>query len=180
MAGLAPLKAVGYWRPSDEMLRLLSRARAGGYGGAPPSAERIAARGERPPNPLPHPEALVRLGWNRAERPGILAYLRAGQEWIRYNGWSYCRFECGVAPRKLGDRDLTDGGGMGPEGLAHYVAKHSVHLPDEFVGHMRSRGWRVTAEPIVRWVDRERSDRPAVDFMPWIEWSRRMGASGPT
>jgi hypothetical protein len=108
--------------------------------------------------------------------PGILAYLRGGQEWIRFNGWSYCRFACGIDPSALGDRDLTDGVWVWPEGLAHYVETHCVRLPDEFMNHMRSQGWRVPAEPITRWVDRAASDRSQVDMTLWIEWSRRMGA----
>jgi hypothetical protein len=51
-----------------------------------------------------------------------------------------------------------------PEGLAHYVEVHSVRLPDEFIDHMRSQGWRVPVEPITRWVDRAVADRPGVDF----------------
>jgi hypothetical protein len=113
------------------------------------------------------------------ELPGVLAYLRAGQVWIRFHGWSYCRFECEVEPSVLGDCDLTDGVWMWPEGLAHYVEAHSVRLPDEFVDHMRSRGWQVPVEPITPWVDRAEADRPLVDGTTWIEWSRRMGASPP-
>ena len=64
-----------------------------------------------------------------------------------------------------------------PEGLAHYVEVHAVRLPDEFIDHMRSRGWRVPAEPIARWADRAVADRPGVDFSFWIAWSFRMGAS---
>jgi hypothetical protein len=121
----------------------------------------------------------VWAGWDPAELPGVLAYLRAGQEWIQFHGWSYCRFGCGVAPSALGDRDLTDGVWVWPEGLAHYVETHSVRLPKEFIDHMRSQGWRVTAEPITRWVDRSEADRPQVEITFWIEWSRRMGASVP-
>jgi hypothetical protein len=174
MNGMASLKAVGYWRPSE---RLINYYRTHGYGGRRLTASEIAALPERPPSPLPSPAALVAPGWNQADMPSVLAYLRAGQEWIRFHGWSYCRFDCGIAPSALGDRDLTDGVWVWPEGLAHYVEVHSVRLPDEFIDHLRSQGWRVPAEPIARWVDRAAADRPGVDVSFWIAWSFRMGAS---
>jgi hypothetical protein len=174
MTGMASLKAVGYWRPSE---RIVNHYRTHGYVGRRRTASEIAALPERPPSPLPSPAALVAPGWNQADLPSVLAYLRAGQEWIRFNGWSSCRFECGLAPSALGDRDLTDGVWLWPEGLAHYVEVHAVRLPDEFIDHMRSQGWRVSAEPIARWVDRAVADRPGVDFSFWIAWSCRMAAS---
>jgi hypothetical protein len=111
-------------------------------------------------------------GWIEAELPGILAHLRAGQGWIRYDGWSHCRLACGIAPGALGDRDLTDGVWLWPEGLSHSVEVHAVRLPDDFVDHMRSRGWRA-AEPIARWADREESDRPPADLSYRIRWAFR-------
>jgi hypothetical protein len=176
MDGAGLLKAVGYWRPSEGVLRYKQQH---GYGGRQLSPAEIAARPEAPPNPLPNPAWLVWEGWNPAELPGVLAYLRAGQEWIRFNGWSYCRFACGIAPSALGDRDLTDGVWVWPEGLAHYVEAHSVRLPDEFIDDMRSRGWRVSSEPITRWVDRAESKRPRVDGTFWIDWARRVSLAIP-
>jgi hypothetical protein len=171
---IVALKAVGYWQPSEMMQR---REREYGYGGQRRPPEEIAARRKQPPNPLPHPARLVWAGSDPVELSGVLAYLRAGQEWIQFRGWSYCRFECGIAPSALGDRDLTDGVWVWPEGLAHYVEMHSVRLPKEFIDHMRSQGWRVTAQPITRWVDRAATDRPNVDITFWIAWSRRIGLS---
>ena len=173
MNGMASLKAVGYWRPSE---RLVNYYRTHGIGGRRLTASEIAARPERPPSPLPSPAALVAPGWNQADLPSILAYLRAGQEWIQFHGWSYCRFECGIAPSALGDRDLTDGVWVWPEGLSHYVEAHSVRLPDEFIDHMRSQDWRMRSDPITLWVERAADDRPGMDATFWIEWARTMGA----
>jgi hypothetical protein len=168
--GAELLKAVGYWRPSEGMLRYM---REHGYGGRRLSPAEIAARADAPANPLPNPAWLVWNGWDPAEQRGVVAYLRAGQEWIQFRGWSYCRFNCGIAPSALGDRDLTDGVWVWPEGLAHYVQVHSVRLPDEFIDHMRSQGWRVPAEPITRWADQAKGERPQVDSTFWIEWALR-------
>jgi hypothetical protein len=174
--GARLLKAVGYWRPSEGALRY---RRQHGYGGKWFSPAEIAACPEAPPNPLPNPACLVWKGWSPTELPGVLAYLRAGQEWIQFCGWSYCRFDCGIAPSALGDRDLTDGVWVWPEGLAHYVEAHSVRLPDEFIDHMRSLRWRVSPERITRWVDRAEAERPHLDGTFWIEWARRVSAAIP-
>jgi hypothetical protein len=177
MGLIGALKAVGYWRPSEDMLQ---RELECGYGGkARKIVSQMAARRKWRRHPLPNPACLVWAGWGPAELPGVLAYLRAGQEWIRFNGWSYCRFGCGIDPIALGDRDLTDGVWVWPEGLAHYVETHSVRLPDEFIDHMRSQGWRVPTESIIRWVELAAADRPEVDFTFWIAWSRRMAVSVP-
>jgi hypothetical protein len=39
----------------------------------------------------------------------------------------------------MGSSDLTDGTWLWPEGLAHYVRKHDVVLPEEFIAHVVSR-----------------------------------------
>jgi hypothetical protein len=60
-------------------------------------------------------------------------------------GYSFCRFECGIPNNAMGDSDLSDGEWLWPEGLAHYVERHSVRLPDEFIQTMRSHSWQVPA-----------------------------------
>jgi hypothetical protein len=172
---IGALKAVGYWRPSEEMLRELEC----GYDvrRRKEIATQLAARRKWQCHPLPDPACLVWAGWDPAELPNVLAYLRAGRVWISFNGWSYCRFGCGIDPRALGDSDLTDGEWVWPEGLAHYAETHSVRLPDEFIDRMRSQGWRVPTEPIIPWVELPAADRPQVDGTFWIAWSRRMGLS---
>ena len=71
----------------------------------------------------------------------IIRYLRNGAEHIQFRGWSYCRIGCWRSI--LGTKDLTDGVWVWPEGLAHYVARHGVRLPDEFVAHARRNRFRV-------------------------------------
>jgi hypothetical protein len=57
-------------------------------------------------------------------------------------GYSFCRFVCGIADWDMGSADFCDGDWLWPEGLAHYVEKHSVRLPDEFIECMRLRSWQ--------------------------------------
>jgi hypothetical protein len=47
----------------------------------------------------------------------------------------------------MGGRDLTDGVWMWPEGLAHYVERHAVRLPDEFVATMVAHEWEPPHRP---------------------------------
>ena len=48
-------------------------------------------------------------------------------------GMSYCRFGCGWN----GAAERSDGVWVWPDGLAHYVERHHVMLPQAFVAHMR-------------------------------------------
>ncbi|MBW2667551.1 MAG: hypothetical protein JRE13_14765 [Deltaproteobacteria bacterium] len=43
----------------------------------------------------------------------------------------------------MGSADLGDGVWIWPEGLAHYVARHEIRLPNEFVEHARANGFRI-------------------------------------
>jgi hypothetical protein len=58
-------------------------------------------------------------------------------------GYSFCRFGCGIPDRDMGSCDFYDGEWLWPQGLAHYIERHSVRLPDEFIQTMRSHSWQV-------------------------------------
>lgn len=94
---------------------------------------------------LPHPQRLVSWTWQFGRRWQIVRYLRKGLPHLQYGGSSYCRFGCWRT--FLGSQDLTDGVWVWPEGLAHYVARHGVRLPDEFVGHAGRHAFRVPCVP---------------------------------
>jgi hypothetical protein len=93
----------------------------------------------------------------------VASYLRSGEIYEQYRGFSWCRFECGIPYRDMGSRDLTDGTWVWPEGLAHYVESHSVNLPPGFVDHIASG---------VRTVASLRSQDDLVEFAAWEEWCR--------
>ena len=80
---------------------------------------------------LPHPQSLVDPTWEPRRRRKVVKYLKSGLTWRLYMGFSTCRFCCAAN----GATDLTDGVWVWPEGLAHYIEKHAVRLPDEFVAH---------------------------------------------
>jgi hypothetical protein len=113
-----PLKAIGYWYSHPNLLL--------------PQNDRF-----------PDPTRLVQADWRVKERPRILGYLRSGWEYAAFRGLSYCRFRCGVDYSEMGSRCLTDGEWVWPEGLQHYIERHSVRLPEEFIESMIGKGWKV-------------------------------------
>jgi hypothetical protein len=78
-------------------------------------------------------------------------------------------------PADMGFRDLFDGVWIWPEGLAHYVERHSVRLPEEFVDHMRSRSWVVPDARVLWEVELEilDDDEETEDHAFWIAWGKR-------
>lgn len=69
------------------------------------------------------------------ERRMIAAYLKFGVITRASMGYSSCRV-CGV---DNGNLELSDGLFVWPQGLSHYVAEHSVRLPDRFVTYAIER-----------------------------------------
>jgi hypothetical protein len=124
LASCHTLKLIGYWAP----LPCWSS-------GHNPNAE------EEPP--WPDVRRAVRAEWRLAEREQLAAYLRNGHLCNRYCGCSHCRFGCRVNYGTLGSGELTDGEWIWPEGLPHYVERHGVMLPEEFVASASARAWKV-------------------------------------
>lgn len=116
----------------------------------------------------PDPRDLVDPGWLEGERELLSTYLRSGMTYRHWRGHSSCRFKCGIADYEMGSRDLTDGVWIWPEGLHHYVAKHHVILPDQFISHCRQNQWLIPSgfDP---------GDPPVeVDTTFWVDWAISM------
>jgi hypothetical protein len=92
------------------------------------------------PSFWPDPRALVGA-WDPDEQANIVRYLRDGSVLALAAGPSWCRFGCGAN----GNAELGDGVFSWPEGLAHYIAEHSVALPSDFRGHAAANGYKVPA-----------------------------------
>lgn len=87
---------------------------------------------------LPDPRDLVDPNWPLRERELIAVYLDAAPDVEHWMGYSYCRFNCGIHGTEMGTTDKSDGRYLWPEGLSHYVLKHSVRLPEDFIRHIHA------------------------------------------
>lgn len=54
-------------------------------------------------------------------RAALVQYLATGLPLIKYRGYSWCRFDCGIEHSRMGRWDLTDGLWVWPEGLSQYA-----------------------------------------------------------
>jgi len=129
------------------------------------------------------PTKLVDPTWAFGERAKLVKYLRGGVKWRSYFGFSFCRFACGTPNVEMGSADLTDGEWVWPEGLWHYVDKHGVMLPDEFLARARTSGFVVPAldsnallpDPADdEWIDPD----ALVNYDRWERWALSRRSSG--
>lgn len=93
-------------------------------------------------------------------RECVAAYLDQGIVFKRCRGKSWCRFGC--RHLDMGNKDLTDGTWVWPEGLGHYIRVHGVTLPDQFLNHVLGGGSRAPNNI---------SDQIPSDEL-WSEWCR--------
>jgi serine/threonine-protein kinase len=126
---------------------------------------------------LPLPQLLVDHSMPKGERLLLARYLRGGSRSEGYRGYSWCRFHCGERHEKMGDSDLTDGVWLWPEGLAHYVQRHDVVLPAEFVAEARARDFNCPT-----WTRPSGDERPfyradLVEMEFWTTWACRRDAA---
>jgi len=83
---------------------------------------------------LPDPHDYIDKSWSKGERATIIKHLQAGEYYRRWMGRSECRI-CG---KSNGSCCLTDGTYIWPQGFAHYIEKHYVKPPQEFIDHVLS------------------------------------------
>ena len=88
---------------------------------------------------LPLPSDYVDTTWNADERAKVVSYLKQGKPYEYWRGYSGCRFGCDHKAGEQGSRDLTDGTYVWPEGFPHYVERHGVRPPQEFINHVLSK-----------------------------------------
>jgi len=115
------LKHLGYWHSVSIDLPLKT-----GY-----SFESYERQGG-----LPLPGEWVDDTWSSLERAKVVVYLKSGKAVWHWRGSSWCRFGCEGNDREMGSTDLSDGTYVWPQGFSHYVEKHGVRPPDEFVQHV--------------------------------------------
>jgi hypothetical protein len=129
------LKLIGYWADDDDARRCADARASGETVEAP--AEPVAGQRTDEDSPFIHPRRLVDSSWAREDRPRIVRYLSEARAVAHAGGHSYCRFGCGL----IGRAEQSDGIWLWPEGLVHYVQDHDIRLPDQFLSHIRNRGY---------------------------------------
>lgn len=92
---------------------------------------------------FPHPERFVDDNLDSTLTGNIIDYLESGNVCVQWRGLSHCRFNCKTPSIDMGSKDLTDGYWVWPEGLSHYVDKHFVALPKEFIIYVEKNSWAV-------------------------------------
>jgi hypothetical protein len=78
----------------------------------------------------------VDLTWDASERERVVKYLKEAGHMLYY--WPTPAI-CKICGRRNGSRCLSDGTWVWPSGLAHYVSKHAIRLPEEFVDHVKGK-----------------------------------------
>lgn len=94
---------------------------------------------------LPWPGDFVDPDWDPAERDAVADYLDAQPDVEHWRGFSFCRLGC-TGYKEMGTTDKSDGVFTWPEGLSHYVRRHNVKPPQEFIDHALGRV-RLTHKP---------------------------------
>jgi len=120
---------------------------------------------EYPRDPWLHPKHLVDESWERHDRAKIVEYLKSGVNVGGEHGYSWCRFPDGPTGKEMGSEELSDGVWVWPEGLAVYVEKFNVRLPDEVVAHMRANDWTIPCD-----ADPDALESVPRDFSFWNAW----------
>ena len=87
---------------------------------------------------LPLPHEWIDSTWDAAERALVAAYLKAHPVWESWRGNAFCRFDRCSDRCVPGYRDFTDGTYVWPEGFVHYIERHKVKPPQEFIDHVKS------------------------------------------
>jgi len=73
-------------------------------------------------------------------------------------GFSWCRFRCGS--ENMGNKELTNGKYIWPEGLAHYVKEHKILLPFDFLESLSNDYYEI-------------SDEYTIDYNFWIDFCNK-------
>jgi len=94
-----------------------------------------------PPEFTDSPPYFILDKTNEYDREGMISYLESGFKIIDWFGYSFCRFNCGTSGMEMGVYDVTDGEWVWPQGLIHYIDKHNIDLPVEFISKVKSENY---------------------------------------
>lgn len=81
---------------------------------------------------LPYPTEMVDQNWSFKERAMVIEYLDSCKAIDHYKGSALCR----ICKEWLGSADCSDGTYIFPEKYQHYILKHNVKPPGDFIDHV--------------------------------------------
>ena len=103
--------------------------------------------------------------WDPSERTRVASYLKGGARVREDLGYSHCRLSSEIPDSVMGNAENTDGTWIWPEGLAIYIDRFAVRLPEAFLQHIRASEY----EAFCPTGDVESAH---VDTTFWKEWCR--------
>lgn len=121
--------------------------------------------------PAISPRELIDEDWAKDERAELVRYLNGGARVYEMLGFADNAMTGEESVRELGNAARTDGVWIWPEGLSVYVDRYRVRLPDAFLEHARSSGFRNPLPPKV--------DERAIEADPsfWFQWCEQQKAT---
>jgi hypothetical protein len=84
---------------------------------------------------LPFPTEMVDTSWNGTEKKKVIAYIKSIPIGNFQKGISLCR----ICQKPLGSGDAFDGIYVFPEKYEHYLEKHNVKPPQEFIDSIKGK-----------------------------------------
>ena len=119
-----------------------------------------------------NPQALVlHDSWTQEEKAKIVSYLKGGYEYVYYLGFSYDRFDSNTPDEDMGSSELTDGAFSWPFGLAHYVEKYNIELPEEFLEVIRFNNYKVVMyEELENYFENDGYEHVEESTVYWRQW----------
>ena len=104
---------------------------------------------------LPDPGTLVKIDFDPNHINHII-YLLENAKTMSFSqmGFSWCRFRCGSL--NMGNREMTNGKYIWPQGLVHYVKEHKIILPFDFLESLSNDFYEINEGYIIDynfWID---------------------------
>lgn len=116
---------------------------------------------------LPEPFGMVGHYNDQELKTKIIKYLKSGNIYVQWRGFSNCRFKCDPKHRALGTKCLSDGVYVWPEGFYHYIEKHNIILPEAFLEHIKNNNFQVPKISFGEYGDGV--GEPEYNYTEWLE-----------
>lgn len=93
--------------------------------------------------PLPFPTEMCVDSWQGQQKDLVVSYIKDTPISDSYFGYSKCR----ICDEQLGASDKSDGVFIFPEKYEHYLIKHNIKPPQEFINHIFKKLAELMVQP---------------------------------